>query len=226
MSYTAGSIMDASAVLLNDAAKTLYKYEVQIPYLKMANRDLEQQLDLGENQVNLISEYLTTVPASQKVLSLPTDFFLPIKLQERKSGETLDSAFVPMNECPNVSDLRVDPVNYLNYWDYRHNCINLIGSTEDRQVRLYYWRQIAEIVNEGSLEIIRGAENYLSFRNAALIAQYSAGNVARAAALNADAQIYGDRLLSIFIKNNQGNRVRRKPFRIGRGYGNYRVRVL
>lgn len=226
--YTAGNVMDLAASLLNDSSKTLFNYNVQLPYLKIAQQELQQSLDLHECQVNLISEYETTVPIGNEHPSLPSDFFLPISLQERKMGETLESSYVPMNEVPNVLDLRLDKATTLIYWDYRHNCINFVkgGASQDRQVRLYYWRQLDVVnINEFSNMPFRGAEPVLEFRTAALCALYIGGNKDRYSLLNMDWGVAEDKLLSLVTKNNQGKRVRRKPFRVGRGYGHYRVTV-
>lgn len=226
--YTAGNIMDLSASLLNDMSKTLFSYETQLPYLKIAQQELQQSLDLHECQVNLISEYETIVPVGVEHPSLPTDFFLPISLQERKSGETLESSYVPMNEVPNVRDLRLDPATTLIYWDYRHNCINFVkgGCSQARQVRIYYWRQLDVVnINEFSTLPFRGAEPVLEYRTAALCALYIGGNKDRYTLLSLDWGAAEDKLLSLVVKNNQGKRVRRKPFRVGRGYGHYRVTV-
>jgi hypothetical protein len=228
--YLARDIMDLAASLLNDSAKTLYSYPVQLPYLRIAQQELQQSLDLHECPVNLISEYETTIPIGTEHPSLPTDFFLPISLQERKLGETLESSYVPMNEVANVRDLRLDPATTLIYWDYRHNCINFVkgGATQDRQVRIYYWRQL-DVANAGINEYaslpFRGAEPVLEFRTAALCSLYIGGNKDRYTLLNLDWGAAEDKLLSLITKNNQGKRVRRKPFRVGRGYGHYRVTV-
>ena len=224
MAYTAGDVMDGAASLMNDTAKTLYTYQVQIPYLKMAQQELEQQLNLNGMPLNLISEYIVTVLAGEIALTLPTSFFLPISLQERPTGSTKDSDFLLMKEVPNVYDLRLDPVSTLIYWDFRHNCINFVGSTVNRTVRLSYWRTLTEIVDEGSLELQAGANNYLKYKTAELLSKYSAANLDRAAALATDAAMALDLLLSVLVKNLQGNSVRRRRFRrAGTTSGYYRV---
>jgi hypothetical protein len=210
MSYTAGSVMDTAAALLNDTAKALYSYTVQIPYLKIANRDLEQELQLTENQIDVISEAEIVVSANAISLALPTSFFLPIKLMEKASGDTFYS---PMYEKPDVNLLNITPGQTLSVWDFRHNCINFIGATEDRTVRLEYWRTLSEIVDQNSNEQFSGAQNYLAFRTAALCAEFIAKDKGRADSLNLQGGAALDRIVSLFVKNNQGKRVRRKPFR-------------
>lgn len=218
MAYTAGDVMNSAASLLNDTGKALYSYAVQIPYLKMAQQEIEQELLLNEVPLSLISEAIIDVAAGAVSLALPTSFFLPINLQERADGSTLVTDFADMDEVVNVYDLGLAASSSLTYWDYRHNCINFIGATGNREVRLYYWRLMASIVDEGSNEPIIGANNFLSFRTAALISQYIIKDDGRAAALNLDAIMAKDRLMTILVKNNQGGRVRRLPFRVGRSF--------
>lgn len=221
MVYTSGDVMDLAAVLMNDAPKSLYNYTVQLPFLKMVNQELEHFLDLNECPLNLISEYESTVLVGETSLSLPESFFIPISLMERPSGSVLDADYIPMYERTNINDLKRGPTSILIDWDYRHNCINFIGSTANRTVRLCYWRILTITSDEGSIQPVRGAQNFLAHRTAAKLAQYIAKDEARATDLNNDAGNALDLILSIFIKNNQNLRVRRKPFSISnRSYFN------
>ncbi len=212
VTYTAGDVMNTSASLLNDSARTMYSYAVQLPYLKMAQQELEQQLNLNEVPLNLISEYESVVLAGALSLSLPTSFFLPIQLFERNNGATLDSDYYLMGEVTDVNALGLDPVSSLGIWDYRHNCINFVGATTNREVRMRYWRQLNLIVDEGSIESQAGANNYLSFRTAALCARFIMADTMRADSLDSQAGMSLEILTSLLVKNHQNLRVRRKPF--------------
>jgi len=207
--YTAADVMNDSASLLNDAQQALYDYTAQLPYLRMVMRDLDQQLTLNGNPINLISEAEIPVLAGVLALTLPASFFLPISLMEKDSSDTF---FSPMIEKANVGDLQLSQGTVLGYWDYRHNDINFIGSTQPRIVKLVYWRMLDEIVDEDSLSEIGGCRNVLAFRTAGMCAQYMGGNRERANDLNTDAQLSLDLILSLGSKNNQGKRVRRRPF--------------
>lgn len=212
-SYTAGDVMDRAAVLLNDSAKRLYSYTIQLPYLRSAQEELDQEFNANEIQTNLISEIVIPVVAGAISLSLPVSFFLPISLQERKTGEI---SFSDMSEVKNVLDLDQTANSSLAVWDYRHNCVNFIAANQDRDVRLFYWRTLPDIIDDTSDEPMKGAKNALAFRTAALCAEFAGGgNETRALSLNIQASMATDRLISLYTKNNQGKRVRRKPFRVG-----------
>jgi len=214
--YTAGDVMDSAAALLNDPGKSLFTYAVQIPYLKMANQQLEQELQVNECPLNLISEYESTVTAGTITLSLPTSFFLPISLKERRNGSTQEADYCDMKEVANIYDLSLNQGTVLTYWDFRHNCINFVGATEARQVRLYYWRQGSITTESGSLENQAGANNFLAYKTAALSARFIRKQLELADALDISAAQSLELLIANLVKNHQGLRVRRRPFRNGR----------
>lgn len=212
-SYDADSVMDRAAALLNDNNKALFVEAVMLPYLKIAQEEMEQEFNLNEVETNLISEYETTVAIGATSVTLPASFFLPISLAERTNGTT--GPYIDMEERANIHDLGLVTSSTIGYWDFRHNCINIVGPTVATQVRLYYWRVLPEITSSGSDEPMKGGRNPLAFRTAALCAEFIGGNRDRAASLNLQAEIALDRLISLYTKNNQNKRVRRKPFRVG-----------
>lgn len=218
ITYFSDTIMDGAASLNNDTPKTLYTYAVQLPYLIIAQQELEQNLVLNEVPLSLISEYKVDVQIGDIVLILPDDFFIPNYLMERPNTSTKESDFVRMTEVKDVNHLQRDPGVSLIEWDWRHNCINFVGATTIRNVRLNYWKQLL-VPEIGSNEPQLGANNFLKFRTAALIAEFIAKDTGRSMSLNVQAMQANDLLMSILVKNNQGKRIRRHPFRVGRGYG-------
>ena len=211
--YVAGAVMDEAAALLNDTGKSLFTDSVQLPYLRMAYRDLDQEFTLNGLELNLISEFVTTVTAGGAVLPLPLSFFLPINLQEKAVGEA-DDKYYPITEKADINKLNLVASRTLGVWDFRHNCVNFIAANTDRVVRMLYWRALTTFIDENSPSEIRGGQSYLAFRTAALCALYIGGNKARSDSLNIESEIARDRLLAVYTKNTQGNRARRKPFRI------------
>lgn len=220
-SYTAGNVMDLAAALLNDATQKLFNYTAQLPFLKLSMRDLDQDLTLIGNPLNMISEDEIPVAIGALALTLPDDFFLPLALQEKGSSDTY---YVNMSEKTDISLLDATQSSTLVYWDFRHNDINFIGSTEARTVKLVYWRQLTELVDENSLSEVSGAQNLLAFRTASLCARHIGGNKAKADDLMVEYIAAMDRIESLTVKNNQGLRKRRRPFRTNR-YSTQTVRI-
>lgn len=212
--YTTGDVMDMAAAVLNDSNRAVFNYAVQLPYLRMANRNLEQDLILNEIPLSLADEVVIPVSAGAVELDLPPNFFLPITLAERALGASTTN-FSKMTERTYADDGSILPaISNLSIWDFRHNCINFNSATTDREVKLNYWRTLPPISNENQTEYIAGAINTLGFKTAEYCAKYIGGNIERAQTAFLDYQDSFDKLVGIFVKNNQGKRVRRKPFRV------------
>ncbi len=212
-SYTAGTIFTGVRALLNDRNDKLFHDEDQLEYLKIAFQQFEQELQNAGVTVTLMVSEDITVPAGDTELTLPTSFLVPISLQEKASTDTF---FSGMREVRNVEKPDRDQSNTLGIWDFRHNCINFVGSTAERLVRLEYWRTLPPPESANTTQYVQGGENSLKFRTAALCARYIGNNKERSDELNAEAALALDLLTSIYVKTNQGIRVRRKPFRLAR----------
>jgi hypothetical protein len=210
--YTAGDVMDDAAVLLNDAVGSLYSYTVQLPFLRMVMRELESKLRLNGSPLTLKNEIEILVTAGDDALSLPSDFFIPIRLSEKSSSDTL---YTKMTPKANVGDLEIVPNTTLSYWDYRESNINFIPATADRQVKLEYYKFLDEIVDEDSLSEVASARNYLAHTTASKCARYIGKNREVANDLLVEAGDMIDTLISQEVKNNQSLRTRRRPFRMG-----------
>lgn len=210
MAYDAGDVMDTAAALLNDTAKALYTYAVQLPYLRMAQEELEQHLVLNEVPMTLIDETVIPVAVGADELVLPSNFFIPIKIEDRKSGTT---HFRPAREVRLVNENSSQSADGIYTWDFRRNIVNFVAPTSARDVRLIYWAFFPAIADENTGDLAVGAKNTLSFRTAALSARYIGGNVDRSTELNIEAAAARDLLLGIFVKNSQALTAKRRPFR-------------
>jgi len=216
--YTSGSVMQAAAALMNDPARTLYSYTVQLPFLKMAMQELEQAMDLFDNPYNLSIDAAIDVAANATLLTLPASFFLPISLMERPDGSTSDADWSPMTEISTIDasdSVSSVPTTTLTGWIFRDgNVVFVPVATTAREVKLKYWRMIlVTITDESYVENYIGANNFLAYRTAALLATFINKDEFRANSLNGNADSALDMLVSLYTKNGQGIRVRRKPFR-------------
>lgn len=203
--------MDLAASLLNDSSKSLFNYDVQLPYLKMANDELSIELLSNSAPIqNVIAEINVAIGAL--FLTLPCNFFIPIKLEERLQSSTNDNDFVDMEQ--RVFEPASTQTSELKIWSFRNNKINFVGATTARTVRLRYKRNLSTIVDFSVVEEVAKAKNFLAFRTAALCSEFIGGNKPRADSLNLQGAIYLEKLTSVIVKNNQGNRIRRHPFRV------------
>lgn len=203
--------MDMAASLMNDTAKTFFSYVIQLPYLQMANRSLEKDFILNEVPLQLEVSAVIPVLAGAKELTLPADFFIPLKLEERRTGSTNLNDFVGMTERRFERGMTAE-LN-LNEWTFREGSVQFNESTENKDIRLTYYRLIPTIANENTVLVENGAFNTLGFKTAEFLSKYIVKDEARAMALMNDYQNELDNLLSVYVKNSQSKRVRRKPFR-------------
>lgn len=214
MVLLARDCMDQSAAILNDTAKTLYTYVAQLPYLKIANDNLD--LILIANGFSVQRRTTSTaiqVPSSTGNITLNlavlTDMFLPIKLLERASGSS--DVFVPLDERDWEPEIKA--VSSLGLWVFRDNNIYFPPVTSAREVKVDYWRQLSTIIDSTSVEEVTLAKTYLSARCAELCARFVGENTEKADSIrDNEVSQAQENLERVYNKNSQGVRSRRRRF--------------
>jgi 3-dehydroquinate dehydratase len=143
--------------------------------------------------------------------ALPSTLIVPITLWERLSGTTVDySRMTPCRTLPKTEVI----TEYLQYWSYQKQIIKFLGATSDREVKIDYLADNFSVAEDASDRInLFNAKSFLSYRTAALAADFQGENEERATKLNANAQNALDKLLNLDIKNQQNMPARRRPFR-------------
>jgi hypothetical protein len=213
MAVLATEVMDRSRAVLNDVAKDLYTDEVLLPYLKIANDDLSDELvDNGATVPKEVSVDLV-LPVGTKTPVLPADFIVPIEVYEKNSNETDDYyRFVAQRDfLPNGI-----PAREIGAWSWREQQINTPGSTQNKLLRVRYYRLIASIAGANSPVELTHALNYLAYHTAALAAEHIGQNRVKAIDLEAQAMIKLAKLLKKEVKQNQARVFRRRPFKLNR----------
>jgi hypothetical protein len=213
--FTAGDIMDESASLLNDSVKALFTYTAQIPYLKRANESLENLLvSCGISIQRRASIMMTVTPQAGPIdlgdlVGYPSEMLLPISLFERGSSQETWN-FVPEKEW--IPD--IPPTGTVSYWAFHDNTVFITGVTSQREVKINFWRQLSTITSEGSNAEVAGSKTFLAAKTAEMCARYIGQNPEVADSLYQIEVVPAQDLLErIYIKNTQGVRSRRLPFR-------------
>lgn len=213
MALLASEVMDRSRAVLNDIAQDLYTNEILLPYLKIANDDLSDEL--VDNGSTVSKEVTADIPlaAGNKQLVLPDDMIVPIELFEKDKGQSDDYyKFVWQRPfLPNGT-----PGNELLIWTWREQNCNFIGSKLEKVIRIRYYRLITQIAGENSNIELTHAMNYLSYHTAALAAEHVGQNRTKAIDLEGQAIQKLNKLLKKEVKQNQTKPVRRLPFRLNR----------
>lgn len=219
----ARTVMDASAVLLNDQKKQNYTYVVQIPYLNLALQELQEIFELNEIPVTSAKSAVINIPQGYDHIAfnngsnptLPNDLIEPSILWERAEGI---SPYVPM--IP-VNSLRLNEdgilVSQFRVYVWESQEIRFLPASRDNDIKMDYIRNLfVPAVDENSQINIINAASFLEYRCAALCAEFIGENPTRAQVLNNDAGIAIDRVTGIGSKGRQNIITRRRPFRSGR----------
>lgn len=213
MALLASEVMDRSRAVLNDIAIDLYSNTVLIPYLKIANDDLSDEM--VDNGATVQKEVTVDIPLSigNKILVLPTDFIVPIELFEKDKGQ--DDSYYRFCHQRDFLPNRL-PTNELGVWAWREQNINFVGSLLDKAVRVRYYRILNSIAGDNtSIELVH-ALSYLSYHTAALAAEHIGQNRQKAIDLEMVATTKLNKLLKKEVKQNQSRPARRRPFRLNR----------
>jgi len=220
-SLTAAQVMDRSAALLNDPAKTDYTYAAQLPYLNMAIDELVESLEESNSSPTNMTSAIISVPVGVNKITpiehVDTPHY-PIDLVEIQSvGERLagiNDVFVPLGRRDFLQSF--PPSNTLLYWTWEDQIIkfNPNGAVTSREIQLNYVRQaIAQAISETSIIGTINARSYLSYKTAALCAMFIGENETRAGILEGQAEKALERVTSISNKGRQQIVTRHRPFR-------------
>lgn len=223
-SVTAANVMDKSASLMNDTAKTVYTYAAQLPYLNMALSELEEHFQLNNVPVTNETNTYITVPIGTTAIyasdgkgagptpNYPSDLVAIQGVYERLSGTT--NPFIPVIKREFLPHPLNDiPTDSLQYWIWENQTIKFIGATSIRQVKLDYIKSLfPEVTNQAEVIGVINSRSFLQYRTAALCTQFIGENESRATELNNFAVMALDRVTGIETKAKQSITTRRKPF--------------
>jgi len=225
----AGTVMNASAALLNDAAKSLYTFAAQIPFLNLALQELQEIFQLNEVPVVDTTSAVITIPdgidkigfgGTNEDPKLPDDLIEPQILYERESGVDPYTLMGKLNSLPRQLE-GTEISQFINYvWQSQE--IRFLPANRDNDIKIDYIRDLfVAIVDENSVINVINAASFLEFRNAGLCAFFIGENKTRADDLNGFASLAIDRATGISTKGRQAIFTRRRPFRSAYKKGSY-----
>jgi hypothetical protein len=209
--------LNAAREYLNDSAVTLWSDLVLIPKLQKAHREMQVKLQLAGIPVIRAGTSILSVPAGTTdlttVIGYPADLIEPRWMKERMQGE-LEQDFVDMTECADIPSIQKS--TELVWWCWQGEKILLLGSTQNREVRLRYIRGLpVPQANTDQIGYLFG-ENYLGPRTASLAAQ-AVEDPQLYQSCFADAAQNMQDLIRMGIKQLQNLPTNRRPYHRGRG---------
>jgi hypothetical protein len=226
---TAGEVMDRAAALLNDPFKTDYTYAVQLPYLNTAIDEMIEQLEESNSALTnktMLNFNAITMEIGQSIITQPESPILPhypidlVEIQE--VGERLwhgpaagvAQPFTRMNKVEFIHNAPA-AANF-GFWSWEDQAIrfNPNGATTRREIQLKYISYTFPLAIDETTPLgIINCRSFLSYKTAALLAQFVGENEERAAILNDEANKALERRLAISNKSRQQMMTRHRPFR-------------
>lgn len=216
----ASETMDLSAAALNDADKTTYNYEVQIPYLKMSLQELQELFELNSLPVTQQTSAVIALRTGDSEIEfnitsgarLPDNLIEPQNLWERPSGS---DPFIPMTRKEYMPrGLQGVQTSQFIYWTWQQMKIRLLPANQPNDIKIDYIGSLfPKYVLEDTILPVQNGLGFLSYRTAALIKELVERDLQGAGSLNGFASLALDRIQGITIKNKQTIMARRRPFR-------------
>jgi hypothetical protein len=220
MILVASEVMDLAAAAMNDVDKTVYDYDTQIPYLKMALQELQEIFELNSAQVTEMSSVAIPVNAgvTEIIFNAPSQPRLPDNLIEPQElwERTRDiNPWVPMTRKEYIPhDLAGVETNMFTYWVWQENKIKLLASNGDNDIKIDYVGSLfPKYVRSDTIIPVINAQGYLVYKTAELMSDMIEHNMERAQSNGGRALMSLDRISGITIKSKQQIMARRKPFR-------------
>src|SRR5215831_345509 len=228
------NIMDVSAALLNDSAKSVYTYAAQSPYLRLALQELREIFELNNIPVTQSTSAVIQIdPGVTLILynasgtstnpKLPDDMVEPGQLWERNRNI---NPYIPMTKRDYLPhDLEGIQTSEFIYYTWNSQQIEVLPSTQNNDIKIDYIKQMfpnanATVDQTTQINVVN-CMTFLQFRVAALCAEFIERNESTAQAQNSMAVLALDRATGIGVKGKQNIQTRRRPFRAAykrRGY--------
>lgn len=212
----AGEVFDKARFFLNDTIGAVFTDTVLLPALQMANEDL--RLECEDNNIpytNITSAAITVTAGVTDIGGptgppLPADLIEVVEMYERTAGTNNDYLMMRRRNFLPKSEFQT---TFLEVYTWQKQIIQFIGATGSIQVKLdYIGNTLNRIIDENSEIAIYNSISFLSFRTAALAANYIGENKTRSDELNQEALRCIETMENIGIKNQQNISIRRRPF--------------
>lgn len=220
------NVMDISASLLNDTARTNYTYAAQSPYLRIALQELRELFELNSIPVTQLTSAVIPMDAGDTEIvynaavgtpGLPNDFVEPQQLWERTRNINPYTPMTRRDYLPH--SLEGVEISQFIYFVWQDQKIIVLPSVQNNDIKIDYIKQLfpdaGATVDENTQINVVNAATFLEYRTAALCAEFIERNLTSANGLNSYAVLGLDRVSGISSKSKQTIMTRRRPFRSG-----------
>lgn len=202
----ASECMDLAAAALNDVNKTVYDYDTQLPYLKMALQELSELFELNSLPVTEQSSAPIIIPTGTTSLKFNANgsVRLPdnlIEIQQIWARTPNSTGWFLLNR---------------GAWSWSNNILEFQPLFNYNEIKIEYIGSLfPKYIRADTILPVQNAQGYLSYKTAELISDMIEHNDARAQSNGGRALMSLDRIQGITIKSKQSIMARRRPFRAG-----------
>lgn len=224
--YAVATVITQVQALMNDLSGSTYTFSVVRPYLNMALDELQNEFELNNVPVTNSVSSVIPVDAGLTVIQFNADPALPddlIEIQQLWERNRDTDPWVPMMRVEFLPHyLEGQPINQFLIFSWINQEIHLPESSADNDIKIDYIKDLFPEVEEDIETIsVLNSRSYITYKTAALCAQFIGENQARYRELSDLAQGSLDQTLGISAKGGQAIQVRRRPFRTS--YVNRRI---
>lgn len=207
---TAASVLaEAQSTYLNDPSAALFTNTLLTPFLKTAYEHFRNECAQNGISQEYRQATATIAIGATTYGTLPTDFLLPIYLEERTSGSS--DLYIPMQEVRFLPEVRQS--TNLVYWSFFDNNIKFVGSTQANQVRLtYFWDFSPDTVDATTVDLRANGRSYLAAKVAALAHKFISQNDSQSQAADSIAEVQLMKIIAILVRDRMGVPGRQIPF--------------
>lgn len=212
----AGDVFNTARFLLNDTEVQQFTDTVLAPALKIAVNDLRLECEDNNIPYTNMTSAAITVPAGTFDIggstgpALPADLVEIVEMYERVAGTNNDFMLMARRNFLPKTEFQT---TFLQTYTWQKQIVHFIGATGDIEVKIdYVGDTLSRVIDANSEIAIYNSISFLSFRTAALAANYIGENKSRSDELNLEAVRCIETMENIGIKNQQSIPIRRRPF--------------
>jgi hypothetical protein len=221
-------LLTQTRALLNDQDNQVNTNAVLLPYLNLALAETQELFEQNNVPVTNETSAVIEVPSGTSIITFPPDPIIPntpylpanlVEIQRVWYSNFGQNNWFPVIRRDFLTGDELGNgalVGYFSVWAWNDQGLKLLAANADLDLKLDYIQKLFAVLDISDLDedlTVINVSTWLSFRIAALSAEFIDENPSRAQSLNIQALAAMDRSLGISTKGRQAIMTRRRPFR-------------
>lgn len=218
-------VLVQSRALLNDQDGALYTNAIMLPYLNLALAETQELFEQNNVPVTNETSAVIEVPDGTSAITFPPDPIIPntpylpsnlVEIQRVWYSNSGQNNWFSVTRRDFLTGGNDTLVSYFSVWAWGDQELRVLAANTDLDLKLDYIQKLFAVLDVSDLTdnlTIVNVSTWLSFRTAALCAEFIDENPTRSQSLNIQGLAAMDRSLGISTKGRQAIMTRRRPFR-------------